>query len=112
MFLPACSIPSLVRRKWSKILYLGATFALTLVEDTPGLTEDVRTLIFPTKSSEEKVQCVFGSQLNVEKCDVSSQCGGVSLFQGPKQRERYFFKKLSPSFTALSHSPLVKKTSP
>ena len=60
MFLPACSIPSLVRRKWSKILYLGATFALTLVEDTPGLTEDVRMLIFPTKSSEEKVQCVSG----------------------------------------------------
>ena len=56
---------------------------------------------------------ILHSQLNVEKCGVSSQCGrGISLFQGPKQRELYFFKKLSPSFMALSHSPLVKKASP
>ena len=48
------------QKEMEQILYLGATFALTLVEDTPGLTEDVRMLIFPTKSSEEKVQCVFG----------------------------------------------------
>ena len=58
---------------------------------------------------------ILHSQL-VEKCDVSSQCGrGISLFQGPKQREReraILFQEALSSFMALSHSPLVKKTSP
>ena len=59
-FLPAMSMPSLVSRKWSKILYLGVNFVFNLVEETPGPTEAARIDIFPTKSSELNVQCVLG----------------------------------------------------
>ena len=59
-FLCAMSMPSLVRRKWSKILYLGVNFELNLVLETPGLTEAARIDILSTKSSELNVQCAFG----------------------------------------------------
>ena len=58
--LDANSIPSLVRRKRSRMRYFGATLTLNLVEDTPGLTLDVSKDILPTKSSLEKVQWVWG----------------------------------------------------
>ena len=60
MFLAAISIPSLVSKKWSNTLYLGASLALILVELTPGLTEEAIMEILPMKSSEENVQCVLG----------------------------------------------------
>ena len=93
MFIPASCIPSLVSKKWSKILYLGATLRLNLVELTPGLTLAVRMLIFPTKSSELNVQWVFG----FKNFAFSSKCWNVWCFitmlnkvlpfQGPSLRD-------------------------
>ena len=76
MFIAASCIPSLVSKKWSKILCLGATLRLNLVELTPGLTLAVRMLIFPTKSSELNVQWVFG----FKNFAFSSKCWNVWCF--------------------------------
>ena len=70
MFLAAISIPSLVSKKWSNTLYLGASLALILVELTPGLTEEATMEILPTKSSDENVQCVLG----FKNLEFSTRC--------------------------------------
>ena len=118
MFIPASCIPSLVSKKWSKILYLGATLRLNLVELTPGRTLAVRMLIFPTKSSELNVQWVFG----FKNFAFSSKCWNVWCFitmlnkvlpfsKAQSERWLYWVEKLSPSSMACSHSSCVKKTS-
>ena len=54
------SCMDLVKKRWSKILYLPTTLLDSLVEDTPIDTEWVSLLIWPTKSSPLKHQCSFG----------------------------------------------------
>ena len=93
--LPASSIPSLVRRKWSKMRYFGATLALSLVLENWGLTLAVSTDTLPTKSSLANVQWAFGFknldfQLSAEMCGISSLCWKASsLLQGPKHSKRH-----------------------
>ena len=118
MFIAASCTPSLVSKKWSKILCLGATLRLNLVELTPGLTLAVRMLIFPTKSSELNVQWVFG----FKNFAFSSKCWNVWCFitmlnkvrpfpRAQSERWLYRLKFFSPRSMAFSHSSFVKKTS-
>ena len=69
-FVAASCIPSLVNRKCSRILYLGATLALSLMDETQGLTLAVRIGIFPTKSSLAKVQRTLGFKNFECKCCI------------------------------------------